>query len=291
MKKGCPICGVSNLSLVFPANIGPAPFKRSYKISGTDYGKHLDILRCLSCGIVFQEIGFSRKAIDHYYQSLDDPQYEEERINRSLAFKRIIKSLKKIRAAGKLLDVGCATGAFLVEARNYGYEVYGIEPSNWAVKIAREKYHLKVKKGFLKNVKFPKESLQLVTLIDVLEHLVDPISSLRKVCSLLEQDGVICIVMPNINSLAARILGERWWHIRPGHFFYFSPKTIKFLLEMTGFEIIISRRYKWYLSASYFFQRLLKLLSIPCKIKFKGLEKITLGIDLGDSMEVYAVKK
>jgi len=292
-KIFCPLCQSKKIYLVYPANVDKSYFDNSYRISGSAYGKHLNIYRCPRCGFVFEEISPIREKIANYYLRSDDQSYEDERKNRALAFKRIISRIKEFKPSGRLLDVGCATGALLVEARKSGFETYGIESSSWAAKIAQKKYRLDVKRGFFDQTSFPKGYFDVVTLIDVIEHLCEPKLSLLRVNGLLKKGGVICVVTPNIESFMARVFGERWWHIRPGHFFYFSPKTIKLLLKMTGFKIIALRTYKWYLSFSYLLHRLLKLLLVQEKIsldKTEILKKLTVGIDLRDSMEIYATK-
>lgn len=304
----CPICKKKKLRLVYPANIKRDYFDKSYKrslkaslenefsssaykISGSEYGKHLDIFRCQECGVVFEETSLMREKILNYYSDWRDQVYEDERQNRTLAFKRIVSKIREFRPSGKLLDVGCATGTLLVEAKNSGYEVYGIESSFWASKIAQKKYHLNVTTGFIERSDFAEEYFDIVTLIDVIEHLYNPKLTLQKISRLIKKGGVICIVTPNIESFAAKVFREKWWHIRPCHFFYFSSKTMNALLKTTGFEIILFRTYKWYLSISYLFQRALKLLSFQKGLNIEILKKLTMGIDLRDSMEIYAVKK
>jgi 2-polyprenyl-3-methyl-5-hydroxy-6-metoxy-1,4-benzoquinol methylase len=290
-KSFCPICNKKRLYLVYPANIKKDYFDKSYLISGSEYGKHLDIYRCLRCGVVFEDMSLVREKIANFYQDLHDQAYEDERQNRTLAFKRIVSKIREFKPSGKLLDVGCATGSLLVEARNSGYDVYGIEPSSWASEIARKKYNLNVVAGCIEEKDFPREYFDIVTLIDVIEHLYEPKLALQKISRLIKEKGLICVVTPNIESFTARIFGEKWWHIRPSHFCYFPPKTMNALLKATGFEIIFLRTYKWYFSFSYLFQRVLRLLSFQRRLNFEILKKLTVGINLRDSMEVYAIKK
>lgn len=290
-KKKCPLCSSDRLTLLYAGNIKKDYFDSQYKISSSEYGQHLDIFRCLNCNVVFENIAGLKKSINKHYKTLDDVAYEEERDNRARAFKRIISKLKEIKSSGKLLDIGCATGALLVEAQKQGYSTYGLEPSLWASKIAREKYHLNVKTGRVEDMRYSKNNFDIVTLLDVIEHLVRPDLIVQKVASVLKKGGVVCIVTPDFGSTASRILGERWWHVRPSHFYYFEHRIMRSLLEKAGFEIIISRQYKWYLSADYLMERFLKLVGIRWVVRSGMLSNITLGINLGDSMEIYAVKK
>lgn len=288
-QKKCPLCKKKDTRLLYPANIKPDFYDQPYQISGSEYGRHLDILKCPRCSLIFEETGLVRNRVPGFYSACQDPTYEVQRENRALAFKKVIARIKKLKSSGRWLDVGCATGTLLVEAYKEGYEVYGIEPSAWAAKIA-QKEGLKVKTGRIETVNFPQGYFEVVTMIDVLEHLINPQLGLQKVAGLLKKGGLVCLVTPNIQSLTARFLKEKWWHIRPGHFFYFSPQTINILLKEAGFEIVLSKSYKWYFSSGYLWQRLLKLLSLPAVV-CKSLNQITIGLNLRDSMEVYALKR
>lgn len=290
-KRACPLCHSKKVIRLYKANIPVSYFDTPYKISDSEYGKHRDIYRCNACQTVFEDIQNHLDKVKKHYQTSEDTDYERERGNRSQAFKRVLSGIQSFRPTGRLLDVGCATGAFMAEARFLGYTVYGVEPSVWASRVARSVFKLPVKTGRIEKAGYKKDFFDIVTLLDVIEHLEDPKRSLLRLASYIKKGGIICIVTPNIESLASKLLGERWWHIRPSHFYYFSPATMKSLLQEAGFEVLLVRRYKWYLSADYILKRIFKLIHLPWYPTIKWMESVTIGLDLRDSMELYAKKR
>lgn len=287
----CPICKKRDFILIYPANIGKNFFEKLYKISGTEYGKHLDIFQCQNCGIIFEKSDEIKKKLISYYSHFHDQEYEDECENRAITFRKIISTIEEKKSSGNLLDIGCATGMFLAEAKNRGYEVYGVEPSSWAAKIAKEKHHLNVSIDNIEKLCLPENFFDIITLIDTIEHFYNPQGVFQKISHVIKKGGLLCIVTPNIKSIVAKILKDRWWHIRPSHLFYFSPKTVDYLLKKWNFEIISVKQYEWHFSVLYLLQRLLKLFSIENIIRAKWLKKIVLPVNLRDSMEIYAIKK
>lgn len=209
-----------------------------------------DLVRCCSCHLVFVlkqpdmvelekmysiESGYH----DKYAYGEADLTWETERAHRHLG------DIRRHKASGRLLDVGCSAGFFLKEARAAGWDVCGVELSEGTAAIARQRFGLDVRTGVLTDDLFAPGSFDVVTLWDVIEHLKDPISILTTAKRLLKRDGVLLIETPNIDGLFPRwsykvaSLLDYWPHPEPpGHLFQFSKKTIKRLLEMAGFQTV-----------------------------------------------------
>jgi SAM-dependent methyltransferase len=161
---------------------------------------------------------------------------------------------------GKLLDVGCGNGQFLAEMRDLGWEVFGVEPDRDAVKIARECFGLCVHEGLLEENTFPDNTFQAITMNHVIEHLVDPIRTLKECNRMLKSDGKLIIRTPNIKSFGLWKFGQAWLHLDPPrHLYLFSPLTLKRFVEGAGlkvFELRTSARYaNWMWVNSYLIQR------------------------------------
>ena len=130
-----------------------------------------------------------------------------------------------------LLDVGCAHGFMLEAASQLGYVSSGLEISP-AGDIARERgFH--VVGSNLEDRPFPPESFDVVTMIDVIEHLTDPLEALRCVYAMLKPEGIVFLVTPDIGSLSARIMRSAWPHYLPEHLIYYSPTSMHTLLDRT----------------------------------------------------------
>jgi ubiquinone/menaquinone biosynthesis C-methylase UbiE len=174
-----------------------------------------------------------------YLHSFIIKQKEFQKINRHLLYQ--IKSI--INPPGKMLDVGCGLGLFLKEAQNHGWDCQGIESAKQAVQFARKTLKLKVISGDFNQLKF-KEQFDVVTFLDVLEHLPKPQQSLAKIYQISKPNGIVVIQCPNINSYSARLAKKNWfWLMPPWHLWHFSPKSLNHLLEKHHFKVI--QQYTW----------------------------------------------
>ncbi len=179
-----------------------------------------------------------------------------------------------------LLDVGCALGDCLLEAKKLGWEnPLGLEVSQYAVEFARNR-DLLVFQGDLFNNPFQSNSFDLITLQDMLEHTTNPLSQLEAAYQLLKPGGLILITTPNVGGILAKILGSFWYHYKPGeHLTYFSFNTINLALEKTGFVQRESQATSKSLSVEYILDRLKYyqpqifsiLLKLACQLKLNRL--------------------
>ncbi|MGH2395464.1 MAG: class I SAM-dependent methyltransferase [bacterium] len=111
---------------------------------------------------------------------------------------------------GRLLDVGCGSGRFLVHMRDLGWEVTGVEPDPVAVRVAHRSFHLNVASGTLEDAGFPESCVDVVTMNHVIEHVPDPISSLRECNRVLREGGRLVVVTPNVHSLGHWYFNHSW---------------------------------------------------------------------------------
>lgn len=139
---------------------------------------------------------------------------------------------------GNLLDVGAATGFFLGVARARGWNVRGVEISDFAAGIARGK-GIDVTTGTLAGLEIPPRSFDLITFWDVIEHVRDPLEELRRATELLVPGGVLLMTTPDWDSRYARLLGKRWHAIvPPEHIHYFTRASMRLLLDKAGLQEI-----------------------------------------------------
>lgn len=129
-----------------------------------------------------------------------------------------------------VLDVGCAFGWSLDAAREIGLEAAGVELSDHAARVAGRRHD--VRRGVSE---FESSSFDAVTMVDVLEHVRDPVSFLVEVRRVLRPGGVLALTTPDFSSLSARVLGARWPHLHAEHVVYFDRSTIRRALRKAGF--------------------------------------------------------
>lgn len=141
-----------------------------------------------------------------------------------------------------LLEIGCGQGELLLEARNRGFRVSGIEVSAHAAEAANRRLGAQaVRIGALDTVPLPVGRFGAVVAADVIEHVRDPKSFLMRIWELLVPGGVALVITPSLDSWTRRLLARHWIEYKVEHLFYFSAASIRRLLEQCGFsEILIS---------------------------------------------------
>lgn len=287
------MCSSSLLAPYKTGNFDTSSLSKDHiKITDSDYGKIWDLSRCNSCTHVFANPCPSQEFIQTLYGEIEDPVYQEEAQGRSKNFSRILKFLDKIHPErGILFDVGAATGILLDISRKRGWHVEGIEPSAWAIGVARDKYNLEIREGVFEETTLQKEHYTVVTMVDFIEHIPHPLDAISIAHKILMPGGILCLVTPDINSLAARIIGQKWWHYRPGHLGYFSKKSLDFLLQRTGFRVVKMRKYSWTFSFHYLLSRNPGLNFLLKNHVFASFcKKIPIKLALQDSFEIYVTK-
>lgn len=155
---------------------------------------------------------------------------------------------------GRLLDIGCAWGNYLAQMRDLNWDVYGTEINEKAVKYASEELHLKnVRHGFFEDVAWETEFFDVVNMHMVLEHLHQPLQSLKIVNSVMKPKATLMLSVPDISGFEARIYKDKAYTLHvPQHLNHFSPKTVTSFLNKAGFTIekIIHHRFDRDLVAS-----------------------------------------
>ena len=139
---------------------------------------------------------------------------------------------------GKLLDVGCGNGGFLLNMKSLGWEVEGVEFDPEAARYAAEWSGAKVFAGLLEDANFPAASFDAITLHHVVEHLHDPARTLQECRRILKPGGKLHILTPNAQSLAHRIFRENWRGLEvPRHLQIYSVEAMRREMEKAGFGI------------------------------------------------------
>ena len=219
--------------------------------------KEYKIFECRNCGLVFSDPSLVDKAeeiySDEYFKKrkyfsecTKDYDLKSPKIR---DFDKILRRILKFKKSGKLLDVGCATGVFPHMAGKRGFKPYGVELSSYASDYARKNFNIDVRNGNLERAGFKDNFFDVITMLDVLEHMQKPSSALDKARSLLEDDGILFVVTMNENSLLNKI-GDILYKISFGAFTYpikrlhdahhithFSDKTIVKMLKKHGFRV------------------------------------------------------
>ncbi|MBI4437183.1 MAG: class I SAM-dependent methyltransferase [Candidatus Omnitrophica bacterium] len=212
-------------------------------------------VRCTSCGLVYLNPRPTEEMLKAWYQShgaaSGEPflqkrqegyytRYLENEEGYLLEGKRFLRQITDAGLMqGRVLDVGCAAGFYLSIFKKAGWESYGLELSDVFIRYACDTLHLNVQKGSLGEVTFQENFFGAVLMIDTLSHFTSPQGTLREAFRILKKGGFLLLRTGNKGSLSGKKSGERWgenWGA-PEHLYHFSEKTLKALLEKTGFSI------------------------------------------------------
>ncbi|MEX1025228.1 MAG: class I SAM-dependent methyltransferase [Planctomycetota bacterium] len=230
----CPQCGSASIR----------PFDRD--------AKQLTISRCSDCRLLFLDPRYSDEQLDELYANYRSPEsltrgFDPGRLQRK---RRELAAFAAVAPQGACLCIGCGNGMEMVVASEVGFSVEGIDIDSESAQRVGELYGFKTYGGDLLTTQFESAPYQAVVFDQVLEHLKEPRRYLERVFELLTPGGVAYVGVPNIGSVSARFktltgkLGlkpkarrgrhyDTWHHIN-----YFTPRSLTFGLEATGFELV-----------------------------------------------------
>lgn len=233
--------------VIYPCAVCGEIKPEKFKIYFDGYVK---LYQCKRCFFVAQYPGPGINTIIKEYEdiySLDflksgkDFMYPE----RSKVFNDIAQRIKNIKGTNvKILDVGCGDGHFLYHAGKLGFECYGVEPSKVLADYASKKNNCNVIQANYNKTIFPENSFDVISFIQVIEHLEDPISVLEIAKYHLREDGLLVIEVPSLH--APHFLAYKFSKIKKfvkpphgiiySHFGYYCPSSLNYLTSICGFE-------------------------------------------------------
>lgn len=205
------------------------------------------LMRCRHCGLIYQNPRLTLEELPSYYpeeyqpyrQDIDAQDSALQRFDAQFGLNRRCRQLIRHHPQpAQLLDVGCATGLFLNTMRQYDWQVTGVELSPYASEYARRTFGLEVITGTLESAQLPNNAFDVVTLWDVLEHVVDPKITLKEISRILKPGGLLALSLPNPTAFEASLFGASWvgWD-RPRHLHLFTPAILKNYLQDAGFQL------------------------------------------------------
>jgi 2-polyprenyl-3-methyl-5-hydroxy-6-metoxy-1,4-benzoquinol methylase len=234
---------------------GPATAEE-FRCTTSALGVHDDILECPICGLLSSRPTDDPDAIAARYEEAVDRDYLAEEHERRQMFDWVLGRIEAYRIPGRrLLEIGASVGVLLSVAGERGWEAAGIEPSIWAVEHGRERFGVDLRRGSVETLEVEPRSADAVVMLDVLEHLPDPMDALRRMRSAVSDDGLLALSTVNVEGLHGRVRGSAWpWFIR-AHLHYFRPRTLSRMLADAGFEIVECTTVPRTFHASYLLQR------------------------------------
>ncbi len=232
----CPVCDHPHFSKQLTV--------KDYTVSGETF----DLVDCTACGFRFTQNPPSQEKIGSYYQSESYISHTDSNkgfFNNiyQLIRRQAVQSKRKLighfsqRKTGELLDYGCGTGAFLMEMKSAGWLVKGMEPDPGARSRAEALTGSKILEPDMLHA-LDSESVDVVTMWHVLEHVHELHQTLSQVNRVLKENGLLVVAVPNHLSHDAMHYAEHWAaYDVPRHLYHFSPASIAHLMKMHGFQV------------------------------------------------------
>ncbi|MFX0202287.1 MAG: methyltransferase domain-containing protein [Candidatus Hodarchaeota archaeon] len=206
-----------------------------------------NLVRCKRCGLVYVNPRPTRKELGRMYNMsvqtgngvMDHTGYMELAYLHELKSNKYLSMIKKYEKEGRILDIGCASGFFLNFAKQRGFDPHGVDISKTLCVFAKRHFKLNISCGTLREISYPSEYFDVVTMFDVLSHLPTPVEDLNEVNRVLRKDGLLLIETGNRGELNAKAV-EKWRGVwgSPSHLYHFGTKTLIKLLKITGFDCI-----------------------------------------------------
>lgn len=300
----CKICGFPHSLLLYPSRKkNNSQDTGSFACSSFDHGHYPDIYYCPECKngflkpIALNDETFIKNG-ESLYSDVVDEEYLKNIDARYMTNRKIAKKYNDNLEGKDILEIGCYYGAFLKPAKEIVNSYTGIEPSRHACEYLTEKWKNKsdiiniingtletaIEKGLVKDASF-----DTIVLWDVIEHVPDPIHTLKNIQRLLKPDGKVLFSTINIEASFALGMGPIWPWFMDMHYYYFSDRGYVDMLHRSGFVLKEHAHFPYYTYASYFFKKvwsiafgkpwipsfLEKKLQFPIPIKFGDTVMIT----------------
>lgn len=212
------------------------------------------VVRCCTCGLLRTNPRPTPDTIGAYYPADYAPHRpvagganKKQRKWRHRAKDRIAKAFgRDFRrlppcAPGHMLEIGCASGSYLLEMRDQGWTVEGIEYSDSAAQHARA-LGIHVQTGSVESAGDPMHPADIITAWMVLEHLHDPIHALRKIRRWVKPGGYLVGVVPDADAFDRKIFNEHWYALQlPAHLYHYGRDSLARVLDAGGWELVKTR--------------------------------------------------
>jgi 2-polyprenyl-3-methyl-5-hydroxy-6-metoxy-1,4-benzoquinol methylase len=209
------------------------------------------VLQCRGCGLQFAEMYPEDADADVEIYSHDyfaDVLKPEALRARERIFAQVLAQLEEfLGRKGRLLDIGAGEATLVRVALANGWEAEGTEVSSAIVAHVKRQWDLDLHHGVLEELVLPARHYDAVIMNHVLEHVRDPRLTLEKVASLLRQDGIARIEVPNLSGISSRaknlqsrlhLKKNPWKHYSTDHhFWFFTPPTLVQTLNAAGLRV------------------------------------------------------
>jgi len=200
----------------------------------------LTYVRCQECDLVYANPRPSAEAMasrlemwGKQYSARNE--YLRDRVRSQQVRVRLLRTYCR---SGSLLDFGSGDGSFLRAAMDAGYRAEGVEKAAAAAEFARSHFEASIRATDIEDASLKSTTFDIITMWDVLEHLLDPIHVVKGLGGRLAEDGYLVVLTPHSRGFSSRVRGPAWWVFGPhDHVCLFSIRTVEYLLQRSGLSL------------------------------------------------------
>jgi hypothetical protein len=210
-----------------------------------NHSAELTIVQCTQCGLVFQNPRFKAEHLGEVYTVMDAKPIDLNKAVSQHKFKPLIDLIKKNAPVNGAvsLDIGTRYGLLPEVLRREGFNAFGIEFNASCVEAARVSGFKNVYQGTIESVPQWMEQQQLVrieliTMTDVIEHLLDPMADLQLLAKYQESGDHMVIQTIDISSWGHRLFGKWWYHFHAQHTYYFDIPMLRKYYHRVGYDVV-----------------------------------------------------
>lgn len=230
----CPVCASRNFDLFYEA--------KDYRLRFSE--EIFNIVKCRNCEFIFlnprpyQDQFFNFYPKD-FHKNDTTLLYKILEPCFTLSLENTIRTLKRYKNEGKLLDIGCGNGSFILAMQKQDYDVWGVELNREAQKYMPPNLKRRIFFKELQECRFPDKTFDIITMFHSLEHIVDLGGLFEEVGRIIKEKGIFYICVPNTDFFESRFFGPYYYNLEvPRHLYFFTRQTLCNTLIKNGFIIV-----------------------------------------------------
>ena len=284
----CAICGTpGNADVVYKASLDEKTFSvEVFSARRLPDRRHYQWVRCRKCDLLRSDPILNVDLADLYEKSTFDYSSEVNGLKRAYIY-ITKKALKPRELSGSVLEVGGGNGFYLEAALDAGFSsAYAVEPSIEAVNASRPDIKQNTIIDMMRPGLIPDNTHDVVAMFHVMDHLPDPLSTVRVCESALKSGGTFIVAVHNFNSWSSKLLRRKSPIVDVEHTFLYTKKTVSELFKAAGLVNIRTGSYRNLYSLAY----LVHLIPLPNRVKLgilnsglgRILQKVKISVPLGN---------